>query len=434
MNVLFYIDPHVIRQEPLGYWPIINRLYKNLFIHQSSRNELNEFDFKLLLTMNEAPLQPFIVTLPEKVRRELMKFNCKWDRAAIKQWEMLMRGEGMIAEIHYDILYYLMKHYSIDVFIYWGSNRTVRKFAESFKIYSFAMELGPTRQSSFLETIYFDPLGVNGDSYSTKLVLDDYSEVNIDSLCYSLEFQFDFFSSAYRPIHSKHSQLIYSQVPKVLLPLQLDDDSNCILYSDFDGMENFLKSIIPKLIDKYYVFVKPHPGAHPSRNMGGARKMNVEAHQRCEEYVKDIYSRCQRAIWLDDVVNKESYLSLLKKMDAVITVNSSVGFEAMLLGKVAITLGRASYNISNCLPTFEDLVNSKINMEEYRKVAGKIANLMLNYYLYPIEILDDLSVMTRALKRGIAITDQYRLGGYEAINRFVRDNPINFVSSPAKLY
>jgi hypothetical protein len=154
--------------------------------------------------------------------------------------------------------------------------------------------------------------------------------------------------------------------------------------------------------------------------------MNVEAHQRCEAYIKDEFSHSGRVIWLDDI-GKEDYLSLLTKMNAVITINSSVGFEALLLGRVVTALGRAPYNISNRLPTLENILNSEIDPGDYSETAGKIANIMLNYYLYPIEILDDLSILSRALDRGIAITDQYRSGGYDAIHRFVRNNPINYV-------
>jgi hypothetical protein len=426
MNVLFYIDPHVIRQNPLGYSWVVNRLYNALCAYELHKDGQEELAFKLLVTKYEAPPQPFIVTLPDNAGRELMKFNCKWDETAMEQWELLMCGQGLIAEIYYDILYYLMKKHAIDAFLYWGSNHTVRKFADSFGIYSFAMELGPTRQP-FFETACFDPLGVNGDAYSSGLCLNEFPGCDISRLCYSLRFEYDFFSSAYRPIRSAHAKSIYREGSKILVPLQLDDDSNCILHSDYGGMEDFVRDVVPQLVENnHIVFVKPHPGAHPSCNKGGARRMNVEAHQRCEAYIKDEFSHSGRVIWLDDI-GKEDYLSLLTKMNAVITINSSVGFEALLLGRVVTALGRAPYNISNRLPTLENILNSEIDPGDYSETAGKIANIMLNYYLYPIEILDDLSILSRALDRGIAITDQYRSGGYDAIHRFVRNNPINYV-------
>jgi len=426
MNVMFFIDLHVIRQNPFGYTHVVDRIYKALSANQLLPRGAEDFDFKLLLSKYEIPPErSFIVTLPEKVNRELMRFNCKWDEAAIEQWELLMRGEGLIAEIYYDILYYLMKKYSIDVFIYWGSNHTVRKFADSFNIYSFAMELGPTRKP-FFETACFDPLGVNGDAYSSGLCVKEFTGCDINSLCYSLQFEYDFLSAAYSPIRSRNAMPIYSQGPKILLPLQLDDDSNCILHSDFNGMEDMVKTVVPQLVESNYtVFIKPHPEAHPSRNLGGERKMNVDVHQRCEEYVKK-NSDNGKVVWLDDI-NSESYINLLRRMDSVVTVNSSMGFEALLLGKQVICLGKTPYNMSNCLPTLDDLISMNINRKEYDKMAGRIANIMLNYYLYPIEILDDLNILADAIRRGIVITDQYRSGGYKAIQKFVRNNPIRLV-------
>jgi len=426
MNVMFFIDLHVIRQNPFGYTHIINRIYKALSANQPPPRGAEDFDFKLLLSKYEIPAErSFIVTLPEKVNRELMRFNCKWDEAAIEQWELLMCGEGLIAEIYYDILYYLMKEYSIDVFIYWGSNHTIRKFAESFNIYSFAMELGPTRKP-FFETAYFDPLGINGDAYTTNLLVDGFDSIHIESLYYNSNLKSDFLdASYYYPIRSRNAKYIYSKNRKVLIPLQLDDDSNCILHSDFNGMEEVVKSILPQLTKDNLVFVKPHPSAHPSCNKSGARKTNVDAHRRCEEYVKK-NSDNGKVVWLDDI-GPENYINLLRRMDSVVTVNSSTGFEALLLEKLVICLGKAPYNISNCLPTLDDLISMNVNRKEYDNLAGRIANIMINYYLYPIEILDDLNILADAIRRGIAITDQYRSGGCKALQKFVRNNPIRFV-------
>jgi len=83
--------------------------------------------------------------------------------------------------------------------------------------------------------------------------------------------------------------------------------------------------------------------------------------------------------------------------------------------------------ILKCLPTINDLINKQINLKEYSAVAGKIASIMLNYYLYPMEILDNLNIMKDAIKRGIVITDQYRTEGVKGIQKFVRNNPINLV-------
>jgi hypothetical protein len=203
MNILFYIDPHVLRENPMGYWPIISRLYKTLYSHHQHCKTPMEYNFKLLVTKHPQPDQPFIAALPEKVNRQLLKFNSFWDNNAVEQWELLMRGEGLISELYHDILFYLMKKYSVDAFVYWGSNHTAKKFAESFNRYSFAMELGPTRKP-FFESAYLDPLGVNGDAYSMGLNIDDFPGCDITSLACKLGFEYDFHSAVHKPIQSEN--------------------------------------------------------------------------------------------------------------------------------------------------------------------------------------------------------------------------------------
>jgi hypothetical protein len=93
----------------------------------------------------------------------LAEFAVKWDDAAVSAWCDLMRGEGKIAELYWDVLEWLTNKYGIEGFAYWGSNHTVRKFCEANGLLSVAMELGPTR-SPFFETRYCDFMGVNGDA------------------------------------------------------------------------------------------------------------------------------------------------------------------------------------------------------------------------------------------------------------------------------
>jgi capsular polysaccharide export protein len=147
----------------------------------------------------------------------------------------------------------------------------------------------------------------------------------------------------------------------VLLPLQVHDDTQILLYSELKTMEQFLDFVIPA-IEKYneqknttiQVVVKEHPSDFGRIDYNG---------------LKARYNRPY-------VLFLRFYPTplLIEKAAGVITINSSVGIEALLKHKPVITLGRAFYNVSG-LATYVQ------SPEDLEKELDAVVNQRVNHTL-----------------------------------------------------
>ncbi len=430
MKTLFLFDLHTIRQDPFSSERWTLEIFNTLKRFHATPGLWEEVVPMLLLTKYDVGVNlPFVVTVPAVVRKELLRFATRWDDTAVELWCDLMRGRGKIAEIYFDILNWLENKYKVDAFVYWGSNHTIKKFASAFGLNSMAMEMGPTRDP-FRETRYCDFAGVNGDSHISSVDLSEVEPMDLDAwrrdggICYASGSRGE---SRHVPLTTRYAGKIYrGNRPCALLVMQLDDDSNCLIHSDFSGMLDMVQKTVPKLVEAGWdVFVKPHPGAAPERNQGRARWRNVQGHQDSCAFIKENYGGDAGVYWIDDVP-PEQYVSLLSKMDAVISVNSSVGFEAMLMEKPVVALGRAPYNVNNSLPTLEQLLSSNLNRQDYGILCRKVANLLLNHYLYDKSLLSSPAMLSAALKRNVLL-DRAARKGRAALTDAVLSNPVNQV-------
>lgn len=429
MKTLFLFDLHTVRQDPYAMERWDNEIFSTLKNFQKTQSVWNGIQPFQLLTKHELSNScPWCISLPNTVRCELMKFMMRWDDDAVSLWCDLMKGKGKIAELYCDILQWLVNKYGIECFAYWGSNHTIKNFCDSSGIYSIAMEQGPTRVP-FLETRYCDFAGVNGDSHSSMIDISRVPEMDTESWLQKRGLYFSQSGmrrdSIFTPITSRFSSEIYrADSPCVLIVMQLDDDSNCLIHSDYSGMEQMVREVAPSFLDAgWTVFIKPHPGAAPERNQGRARWKNVLAHEACRKFAGDNNTQGKKIFWLDDIIPQQ-YPSLLSKMDVILSVNSSVGFEAMLIGKIVVSLGRSPYNIQQQLPTIEQILNGSFDFPKYDSYRKRVCNFMLNYYLQSGNLLSDPAKLSASVLRNMALTDRYAYDNIEDFTDFILKNPI----------
>ena len=425
MKTLFLFDLHTVRNNPYGYERVSGEIVSTLKRFAATPEAWGKTRPAILLTKHR-PSQPVpnVVRLPDALGRELLRLGGEWNELAIERWKDLMLGRGRIAEIYTEMLAWLYKTYRFERYVYWGSNATIRNFARDMGLRSCAMELGPTRYP-FRETRYCDFSGVNGDAHSVGLDLDEFSPMDTER--WLADGGVAYKSGAgverrYHPLLSKASRRIYGCTrPMALLALQLDADSNCLIHSGFSGMDEMVKIVVPKLVQSgWTVFVKPHPAAARERCQGKDRLCNYMAHEACRRYLAQTFGP-DEAFWLDDVA-PDGYLSLVDKMDAVVTINSSVGLEALLLGKVVVCLGNAPYNVGGRLPTLDDLC-AGLDLPAYRQDAARICNVMLNHYLHPGLMLSLPWALDRAFSRNDMLEDA-ACGGPAVLTAAVKSNPI----------
>lgn len=432
MKILFVVDLHTLRENPWGYHAVTTELCLTCQKFRPHLPIWNGIEPHVLVTKHEVvgTNSPYLATLPESVVSALAEFSVRWDDAAISAWCDLMRGEGKIFELYWDVLEWLTNKYGAEGIAYWGSNNTIRKFCKANGLLSVAMELGPTR-APFKETKYCDFMGVNGDAMTRGLDWRLFRPLNLErwrrsgGIHYRDGRRQDAF---FTPLTTRWANLIYrSSKPIALVILQLDDDSNCLIHSRFSGMNEMVREVVPKFVDAgWQVLVKPHPGAAPSMNVRKNRQQNVIGHEMARKFIESSFPH-DEAVWLDDVPADE-YVSLLGKVNVAVSVNSSMGFEAMLSGKTVVALGNAPYNVGDGLPSLDDVLESRVDSREYDDYSSRVAALMLRHYLYPQQMLASPSTLSNAIWRNKALEAAFDHGGYDELSKVVRDNPVEVVS------
>lgn len=425
MNVLFYLEPHPIRDSFSGHtWVgklVCGMLEDELLRKQHSTGGGD--DVRLLVSRHHTPaLSPLcshlgsaVVGITREENDTLSMFGGPWGESSIATWKDLMRGNGGVSDFYYSILDRIKKRiFDFDVIVYWGTNGAVRRFADDHDLYSVAMELGCTR-TPLIETTYFDPCGVNGDAITQNVDLRDCPPLEVDILRTTLVNPHEdrAFDAEYDPLSSAFTDEIYRHVGRnVLIPLQLDDDSNLLIHSDYEDMVSMLRDVVPKLTNEGYTcYVKPHPYCH-------VRPITKAGHELCRQYCESV----PNVVWLNDINNRKSYCSLLRKMDAVVTINSSVGFEALLYGVPVIPLGRSCYNLPGVFPTLDEFLADDVSWEQYDTQVARILNLIGLHYLSPRYRAFDYNYFVKMVRRSCDLFDVYRNGTLSELTEAILDS------------
>lgn len=143
-----------------------------------------------------------------------------------------------------------------------------------------------------------------------------------------------------KPTPSVISTISDSEESYIFVPFQVDYDTQIISHSpwieDMDNLYRILKNLVRNLPENIKVYVKEHPSS-----------------SRCYDYLHHLDNRIE---FKNEVNTKE----LIEKAKLVLTINSTVGLEAIIENKPVIVLGNAFYCIDGlCLQAQneEDLLN-----------------------------------------------------------------------------
>ena len=120
-------------------------------------------------------------------------------------------------------------------------------------------------------------------------------------------------------------------------------------------------------------------------------------------------------LWFDEdtQISNVRFFSLA---DLVVTVNSSVGFEALYFDKTVVVLGDAVYKPKDMFPSLDDVLSEEFNRAAYLEAAGLLRRFMLGGYLQPRNILQDASIFCQ------------NLGLIHNLTQNLKADPIGFVS------
>jgi len=173
---------------------------------------------------------------------------------------------------------------------------------------------------------FFDPLGVNAESALREL-WDRFRNIDLPVCCNDLVASFRrTYLSPWLGSESRVELLdslgLDPSKKTILIPLQVENDSNVLLNSPFSSMTQFCEKILDALPPgKYNVIVKPHP-VDPSGTQLSA-------------------SALSRACVLE---GGHPMGPLIQAADCVFTISSTTGYEALQAGKTVVTFGRSVYS------------------------------------------------------------------------------------------
>ncbi|WAB99428.1 hypothetical protein OSW16_07190 [Pseudomonas putida] len=381
MKILLYIEPHPVRDSFEEFSGI------GTYLAESLLKQIDSSSFDLRVFSNNAVIDlicskvsqgSMICERPTGIEsKEIENYKSAWGKDNINAWIELTKGIGEASELYLSILERIYKKYPFEAIVLWSENGAVRKFCTANDIIVLHGELGPTR-GPFVETMYFDTAGTNGNAAVRQANIDNLPLKNYPVQTWlgpksRFENNPDGIGIIDVPYTAVPDEISAStKFPYIYVPLQLADDLNTIKNSDFEGPLDFLEKVLPAFTEQgYHVIIKPHPGSL-------SRPYNL-----IEETKALIYARTfvENVTILDRAVTITRSLRLISQAAFVCTINSSVGYEALLLGKRALILGDAMYDINGRLKVSLADIRKLADIPDNTSHARRLFNFMSGHFL-----------------------------------------------------
>lgn len=341
-KVLLYVEPHPLRNSFTEFAKAGEYLAELLLAMDESKIQWRVYSNQYnLRKLGEVPgVQGRIIDPTEEENNFINSSLGEWTSAEIKTRLALIEGTGDVSDFYQNVLKRLFAVFEFEVLLIWSENGAVRSFSKVMGIPVLHMELGPTRLP-FTETTYIDFLGTNGNVSFQNLDLKSYGPQNVlpsATWSYLMASSSDGETSILEARVIKPNIVPLAGLEYAVVALQLADDLNTLCHSPFQTPKMFLEYIIPALRSHgLKIFVKGHPGA-------SKRPFNL---------VKEIEAIAYASSFADDVVvldrnlPSQEFVPFLAGAAAVCSINSSVSFEALLLGVPGLVFGSAMYDIGS---------------------------------------------------------------------------------------
>ncbi len=381
MNFLFYLELHPIRSSHLTFIHVLHKISGLVGNHDDfSMHVLCSRHIYRIACCLYPSLIPFFIQ-PTVIEQE--NIDClldkNWMESGRFDWASLMSGDhNPKYKIYADVLGSILDHRTVDVVCHWGTNRTIRTICDAKNIPIISHELGCVR-SPYFESIAMDRVGVNGDALvvTQGVTVTDNSVYDKKYVCKASEVDpmVDFNinkNNIYTNVDVVFERLgLKNNTSFIYIPLQLEDDANFLLFSDFVDNIAFVKQVQSTVKNKLLV-VKAHPGMSQKRHRKAYREMVLY----CEQ---------QNIIFLG-FDSKLSSLDLLTACQQVVTINSSVGFEALLLDRDVTVYGQACYKINEHKTYFEAIDKSNCDVG-LNTIKNNVIKQLMHSYLHHSNVL-----------------------------------------------
>ena len=207
----------------------------------------------------------------------------------------------------------VLKKKKIKAGVTWVNNKTLKETLGKFNIPTIHHELGPFRPTTYIPTAYLDFCGVNGDTEFNKR-FKEFLKIADQVPILSREELIRVISPTH---YNKLIEVLHNKERKyeIGVGLQVEVDTNLLLFNKGCSWVDPILQAQADCTGK--ILVRPHPAAG---------------------YIMKSSARLE----IDDIT-KGNAIDFINKCNKVYCLNSSVGFEAILLGREAKIFGDSPF-------------------------------------------------------------------------------------------
>lgn len=346
--------PLALQLQSRGYNPIVlvyKKKEETFFLHHgidsiSLENYQKKIRLPLFFKRNLINRKPELSEYKEVVFRDVFSVELQRGKRLTAHWKnSIVRHVKILRAVLEDIK-------PVAIFVWNGHTgicaNTLRSLCKIKNIKDFYME-----RSLLKEGVFFDEEGVNGFSSLCNKV------TKIDLLAFSGNKQ-NHITTVTKAKKAKCER--FKQWRKIIfLPLQVQADTNILLFSaNIKTMRSLVLNIYNAIPKDTLLVVRHHP----------------------EEVEKQLNLPMAKNIMYS---NEESLHYWINISDLVITINSTVGFEALLIGSPVLTFGKSIYSgkeLCTEVHKLEELPNALSKESTYIAPDIDLVQQYANYLIY----------------------------------------------------
>lgn len=375
MKILVWIEPIFIRESMLCYEWVATKFVQALdaaikidpWLKKDVRIFCNRATFHRVISQATA-CQKCLITTTDQEEVSLNKSLVPWAGEGMQRWISHMKGDAEYCDGYVRMLERVRNEFAFDAILAWETNGVVKGFAELNGVVPLFAENGPIRDP-FLATGVIDSRGVNGDS---RIAVGDIEWASKPE-CKDCQPRHEIFHSS----RWNHTPSPFPDNPYVIVPLQTSDDANILVHNGGRSYEETIMDAVSTVTRTgLHCLVKTHPGAVHS-------PWNADAQARMTERLSSIPG----VVLVDRPIQGRDYAKLLLDATGVATFNSSLGFEASLLGTPTHVMAPAGYAPPNSFATIDEIVDGSVDAESWQDRMAQLHFLMTDRYLVNLEDL-----------------------------------------------
>ena len=332
MNILFYLEPLIIQNSPYlfcGWLPLWSKLIKTL-----EKSSTNNIQFKMITSqaihsiISQFNMPGNLDVIPIPLEEVVEKFNYSSMNACIAWYKGVYSAQQL--EYTAKLFAYKLNGWVPDVII---TSSQVPFLKENFpKAIFLQFEAGMTSRPPFSPSWYLDPVGLFRFSFLVK-----YSDV----------INKEFITPPARSLLDKYRNFFVSMIDSkaifrrfaesfankfshvILVPLQTEGVGflgNCDFSSEFQFVHKLLSKIDPKI----GVVITPHP-SNPSFT---------------DDIVQYFERKFPNFLYTPDILQVSSASQyLFQYVDAVLSISSMVGLQALIWKKKLFAIGETHLKV-----------------------------------------------------------------------------------------